>query len=130
MSEKAYKFLYLMVGLRLVYTFYLMIRNAIKSLTKHLTLVFISIWCKSFINRKEIEYNCYIKLIYPEKAAKLCEISTLLLSYVVTVERMVEISQNFEAFSKYTNFNQNLIDLSYFNHDLPTFSLIIFELLN
>ena len=41
-----------------------------------------------------------LKFIYSEKAKKCCEISTLLLSYVVPVE--VEISQHFVAFSEYT----------------------------
>ena len=45
-----------------------------------------------------------IKFIYSEKATKFCEISTLLLSYVVLVKREVEISQNFVAFSEYMNF--------------------------
>ena len=43
--------------------------------------------------------------MYSEKAAKLCEISTLDLSYVVTVKSPVEILQNFVAFSEYMNFN-------------------------
>ena len=45
-----------------------------------------------------------IKFIYSEKATKFCEISTLLLSYVVPVKSKVEISQNFVAFSEYMNF--------------------------
>ena len=45
-----------------------------------------------------------IKFIYCEKAANFCEISTLDLSYVVTVKSTVEISQNFVAFSEYMNF--------------------------
>ena len=40
------------------------------------------------------------------KATNFCEISTLDLSYVVTVKSMVEILQNFEAFSKYMNFKR------------------------
>ena len=50
--------------------------------------------------------------------------------YVVTVKSEVEILQNLVAFSEYMNFNQNLIDYLYSNHDLPTFSRFIFELLN
>ena len=46
-----------------------------------------------------------IKFIYSEKATKFCEISTLILSYVVQVKSKVEISQNFVAFSEYMNFN-------------------------
>ena len=45
-----------------------------------------------------------LKFIYSEKAAKFCEISTLLFSYVVPVKSNVEISQNFVAFSEYMNF--------------------------
>ena len=43
-----------------------------------------------------------LKFIYSEKATNFCEISTLLLSYVVPVKSKVEISQNFVAFSEYT----------------------------
>ena len=42
--------------------------------------------------------------MYSEKATKFCEISTLLLFYVVPVKNKVEISQNFVAFSEYMNF--------------------------
>ena len=47
-----------------------------------------------------------IKFIYSEKAAKFCEISTLLLSCVVLVKSKVEISQTFVAFSEYMNFEK------------------------
>ena len=39
-----------------------------------------------------------IEFIYSEKATKVCEISTLLLSYVVPVKSKVEILQNFEFY--------------------------------
>ena len=45
-----------------------------------------------------------VKFIYSEKATKLCEIFTLLLSYVVPVKSKVKISQKFVAFSEYMNF--------------------------
>ena len=45
-----------------------------------------------------------LKFIYSEKATKFYEISTVDLSYVVTVKSTVEISQNFVAFSEYMNF--------------------------
>ena len=45
-----------------------------------------------------------IKFIYSEKDTKFCEISTVDLSCVVPVKSMVEILQNFVAFSKYMNF--------------------------
>ena len=45
-------------------------------------------------------FSTKLKFIYSEKASKFCEISTLLLSYVVPVD----ISQNFVAFSEYMNF--------------------------
>ena len=44
-----------------------------------------------------------LKSIYSEKASKLCEISTLLLTALHTVKSKVEISQNFVAFSEYLN---------------------------
>ena len=49
-----------------------------------------------------------LKFIYSEKATKFCEISTVYLSYVVTVKYTVEISQNFVAFSEYMNFTEQL----------------------
>ena len=51
-----------------------------------------------------------LKFIYSEKATKFCEISTLLLSYVVPVKSKVDISQNFVASSEYMNFNSNIQD--------------------
>ena len=45
-----------------------------------------------------------LKLIYSEKATIICKISTIDLSYVVTVKSIVEISQNFVAFSEHLNF--------------------------
>ena len=45
-----------------------------------------------------------VKFIYSEKATKFCEITTLLLSYVVPVKSKLKISQNFVAFSEYMNF--------------------------
>ena len=42
--------------------------------------------------------------MYSEKAKNVCEISTVDLSYVVTVKYTVEISQNLAAFSEYMNF--------------------------
>ena len=45
-----------------------------------------------------------LKSIHFEKATKFCEISPLPLFYVVPIKSKVEISQNFEAFSKYMNF--------------------------
>ena len=46
-----------------------------------------------------------LKFIYSVKATKICEISTVDLSYVVPVKSTVEILQNFVAFSKYMIFN-------------------------
>ena len=51
-----------------------------------------------FIQIVFLEYNL-------EKAAKFCEISTLLLFTVHTDKSKVEIAQNFVAFSEYMNFN-------------------------
>ena len=54
-----------------------------------------------FFNNLTKFWIVFVKFIYSEKARKFCEISTLLLSYVV---RKVDISQNFLAFSEYINF--------------------------
>ena len=43
--------------------------------------------------------------MYSEKATKFCEISTLLSACIVNKSK-VEISQNFVAFSEYTNFSK------------------------
>ena len=55
--------------------------------------------------QKSFQKRISLKFIYSEKAAKFCEISTLLLSYVVPVKIKLEISQNFVAFLEYVNFN-------------------------
>ena len=46
--------------------------------------------------------------IYSEKAIKFFEISTVDLSYEVTVKSTVKISPNFVAFSEYMNFTTHL----------------------
>ena len=56
--------------------------------------------------KSDFEKITLLKFVYSEKAAKFCEIFTLLLSYVVPVKSKVEISQNFVAFSEYMNFNK------------------------
>ena len=53
--------------------------------------------------------NSHLKFIYSEKATKFCEISTLILSYVVPVKSKVEILQNFVAFSEYMNFSSSVL---------------------
>ena len=45
-----------------------------------------------------------LKFIYSEKATKICEIFTLILSTVHTDKSKVKIFQNFVAFSEYMNF--------------------------
>ena len=47
------------------------------------------------------------KFMNYEKATNFCEISSVDLSYVVMVKSIVEISQNFVAFSEYMNFKRN-----------------------
>ena len=49
--------------------------------------------------------SVHLKFIYSEKATKLCEIFTLLLTAVHTVKSKVKILQNFVAFLEYMNFN-------------------------
>ena len=58
-----------------------------------------------YLKSNPIQLQKLLKFIYSEKATKFCEISTLLLSYVVPVKCKVEISQNFVAFSEYMNFS-------------------------
>ena len=53
----------------------------------------------------QINLEDKVNFIYSEKATKFWKISTLDLSYVVTIKSTVEISQNFVAFSEYMNFN-------------------------
>ena len=55
-----------------------------------------------------------LKFIYSEKATKFWEISTIDLSYVVTVKSTVEILQNFVAFSEYMNFKKVQLQKSFF----------------
>ena len=47
--------------------------------------------------------------MYYEKATNFCEISTVDLSYVVTVKSMIEISHNCVAFSEYMNFKMHIL---------------------
>ena len=47
--------------------------------------------------------NTYLKFIYSEKARIFCEISTLLLPYVVPVKIRVKILQNIVAFSAFAS---------------------------
>ena len=54
-------------------------------------------------------YMYILKLIYSEKATKFREISTVDLSYVVTVKSTVELSQNLLAFSEYMNFKLKIV---------------------
>ena len=53
---------------------------------------------------KQIKKNNILKFIYSEKATKLFEIFTLLLTVCTVVKSKVKISQNCVAFSKYMNF--------------------------
>ena len=50
-----------------------------------------------------------LNFIYSEKAKKMCEISTLLLSYLVPVNSKVDISQNFVAFTECMNFKEKIL---------------------
>ena len=60
---------------------------------------------KQYYNEyKQVRKISMLKFIYSEKATKFCEISTLLLSYVVPVKGKMEISQNIVAFSEYMYF--------------------------
>ena len=56
---------------------------------------------KKFFNTDWIKVHTYL---YPEKATKFCEISSLHLTGTTYDKSKVEISQNFVAFSEYMNF--------------------------
>ena len=60
-----------------------------------------------------------LKFMYSKEATKFCEISTLLLSYVVPVKSKVDFSQNFVAFSEYINFNSVLSSIIKFWSRVP-----------
>ena len=65
------------------------------------------IWKKLLEGIKKCVIICSqhtVKFIYSEKATKICEIFSLLLSYAVPVKSKVKISQYFVAFSEYMNF--------------------------
>ena len=48
--------------------------------------------------------NSLLKFIFSEKATNFCEISTVNLSYIVTVKSTAEILKKSVAFSEYMNF--------------------------
>ena len=70
-------------------------------------MVFLKIVTKSQFVPKFDLTSIGLKFIYSEKATKFCEISTVDLSYVVTVKSTAEISQKCVAFSEYKNFTVN-----------------------
>ena len=51
------------------------------------------------------DFNSGAKTFFSEKATKCCEIFTLILPVFTVDKSKVKISQNFVAFSEYTNFN-------------------------
>ena len=66
-----------------------------------------SCWICRYLNSSCLFFSCrifYLKFIYSEKATKFSKIFTLLLSVCTVDKSKVEISQNFVAFSGYTNF--------------------------
>ena len=70
----------------------------------------------TFISFKILKELMLVKFIYSEKATKFCKISTLLLSVCTVDKSKVEISQNFLAFSEYTNFTETK-SISYESHN-------------
>ena len=54
-------------------------------------------------------YGPVLKFIYSEKAKKICEISIVDLPHVEPVKSLLEISQNFVAFSEYMNFTYKVL---------------------
>ena len=80
-------------------------------------LFFVRLFFNFFPSTILITADSEIKFIYSEKATRFCEISTLLLSYVVPVKSKVEISQNFVAFLECMNFTKDLKNVR--NHYYP-----------
>ena len=64
-----------------------------------------------------MEQCIILKFVYSEKATKVCEISTLLLSTVPTDKSKLEISQNFVAFSEYMNFKCERCNIKCFTEE-------------
>ena len=69
-----------------------------------------SLSCMYLSAQKNIKV--FVKFICSEKATKFCEISTLLLSYVV------EIFQNFVTFSEYMNFDWTKVLIDFCKYDI------------
>ena len=61
-----------------------------------------------FWNESKMNHEI-VKFIHSEKSTKFCDISNTYLSYVLPVKWLVEILQNFVAFSEYMNFNFKLM---------------------
>ena len=57
----------------------------------------------------KLEIYFTLKFMYSEKATKFFEISTNYLSYVLPVKWLVEILQNFVAFSEYMNLKKTIL---------------------
>ena len=88
--------------------------------------VLLTVKFRYFEKATKISRNVQIlKFIYSKKATKFCKISTLDLSYVVTVKSTVEISQNFVAFSEYMNFKIGCCWMK--EEDIPRLHLHISE---
>ena len=87
------------------------------------------LWGSKELSPKEesMQKELGLKFIYSEKAIKFCEISTNYLSYVLPVKYLVEISQNFVAFSEYMNFIQKraiLLNFVVFS-EYPNFTIFV-----
>ena len=67
----------------------------------------------------------FLKFIYSEKATTISEISNVEFSYIVPVKSRVEILKNFEGFSEYMNFNNEVFRLET-KEDLEDIFLMVF----
>ena len=77
------------------------------------------------IRGTKMNENFFVKFIYSEKAIDFCKISTVDLSYVVTVKSTVEILQNFVAYSEYMNFNRCYPLLSFWEPQLYNYEAML-----
>ena len=73
-------------------------------------------WLSTTIDHVTEDVVLMVMFIYSVKATKICEISTLFLTTILTME----ISQNFVAFSEYMNFTiSTTSSLTYFKTSFP-----------
>ena len=72
---------------------------------------FAKLFCNYGLVTQDKKNFLFLKFIYSEKATTISEISNVEFSYIVPVKSRVEILKNFEGFSEYMNFNNEVFRL-------------------